>query len=97
MSESTLNCYIWVIGAHSYQEKDNLQMYNLKKIFFYNSLEDRTFENSNYNLTFSFEVQLPEFVIEGVTPEISEKVFRKELNAAIFYNKETKKWSAQTW
>jgi hypothetical protein len=64
-------------------------------MFFYNSLEDRTFERSNYNLTFAFEVQLPEFVIEGVTREISEKVFNGEMKAIVVYNPKTKKWSVK--
>ena len=96
MTEPTLNCYIWVVGSHTHWIENGKNVYKVKKIFHYNSLEDRTFENSNYNLTFAFEIQLPEFII-GMTSDISEKVMNGELEAKVIYDPATKKWSAVTW
>ena len=96
MTEPTLNCYIWVVGAHTHWVENGLQLYTPKRIFFYNSLEDRTFKNANYNLTFAFEVQLPEFII-GVSSKMSKQVMNGEKQGTVVYNPSNKKWSARVW
>lgn len=74
MLEATLNCYIWVVGA--IPNKQNL--YPLKDIFFYNSLEDRTFSHQNDLSSYSFEVQIPEIVIGKLDKNISEYVYNNK-------------------
>ena len=74
-----LNCYIWVVGAYDYKNINGEKIYKLKKIFFYNSLTDRTFDNQNELSSYSFEIQIPEFVITGVTREISEMVIEGKI------------------
>jgi hypothetical protein len=78
-NKAFLDCYIWVLGAFDYEIKNEQKYYKLKNIFFYNSLNDRSFKHQNDLSSYSFEIQIPEFVIKKVTRQISEKVIKKEM------------------
>jgi hypothetical protein len=85
-----LDCYIWVVGAYDVLYFPNdIRRYQVKEIFKYNSLEDRDFKRQNDVVdSHSFPVQIPDFLIEGVTEEmsLSKKV------TAIHYDVKKDKW-----
>lgn len=93
MSKAFLDCYILVVGAYTEFEKtsDHIE-YQIKKIFKYNSLEDRDFRYQNDNRSPYFEIQLPHFLIQGVTENLCEKLISKTSMVNIWYNKEKDNW-----
>jgi hypothetical protein len=92
MNNAFLDCYIWVIGLYQYWIDGDLFVYNTKKVFYYNSLNDRTFENANDNSTHAFEIQIPEFCIDNVTTELSKKTCDGLISPLVCYNIKTNKW-----
>jgi len=61
MNEAFLNEYIWEINLYP-KYGVNYNYFNIKDIFYYNSLNDRTFERSNT----ADVVQIPEKLISGL-------------------------------
>jgi len=91
MTEAFLNCYIWVVGANTETIKNNCLVFFVKKVFKYNSLLDIEFRNANDNLTPFFEVQVPDFMIQGVTEKLSEEILNGK-KQKVYYNNLKKIW-----
>ena len=92
MNEAFLDCYIWVVSAFTEIKKEkNCLQFSVKKVFKYNSLLDVEFKNANDNLTPFFEVQLPDFIIQGVSEKISEEV-KNGKEQFVWYNSLKKIW-----
>jgi hypothetical protein len=75
-TDSFLDCYIIVVGTYAdYTSMRTIssRSYPVKKIFYYKSSEDKTFEHENDCKTMHFEIQLPMFVIENLSTEHCER------------------------
>jgi len=91
-SESFLNCYIWVVGGYTEQKTETTSVkYPVKKVFKYNSSEDKTFEKANDNMTPFFEFQIPHFLIQGISEQNAIDVI-SGAPFYIFYNPAKNIW-----
>jgi hypothetical protein len=90
IDKAFLDCYIWVVGAYDITPmSESIRRYQVKNIFKYNSLKDRDFKHQNDIVNkHSFEVQIPDFLIKGVTNWISAT---KQVTA-IHYDVKNDRW-----
>jgi hypothetical protein len=70
MTQSFIDCNIWEIDMYSKMGVE-YNLYSLTNIFYYNSLEDKTFDKSSSNMRkkpriYMLSFQIPEMIIKGI-------------------------------